>query len=603
MKIDDECVSVDPKEIGVDPRLAIFEVDPALRDRIAESMRAAGFDPSKPIVVWRGRNLVVDGHTRRAAAITAGLDVLVHFADFEDEDEAIDYAVRCQKDRRNLTPEGLYAAILAVDQRRKRGGDRRSEAARELAQFPPRRELKSAPTHHGTAEETAAVVGVSASTVERVRAIADLAASGDPSEREALLSGDKSIKAAAEAATAKKKVRKGNGAARPKSSLKPPFPYFGGKWRAADIVWDRLGDPDNSIEPCCGSAAVTLARPTPSGPRIETINDMDCYVANFWRATQSPKGRRKLARHMVAYYADWPVNEADLHARHQWLLNSEEAVRFRERIKSDPFYFDYRFAGWWVWGACTWIGSGWCPSPADESEAANEPAEKLPRLTGGRTGDLYYGGLGVHADQPPAFLRPSKKRPPLCCGNTRYGLGVHRKPDLSIPNGRPQLADAYSRGRGVHGHDRAETCRERLEWLEALFCALRDRLRTVRVCCGDWIRVCGSKSVTTRLGLTGIFFDPPYGEESGRRSNLYGVDSLKVAADVRRYCLKHGADPMFRIVLAGLEGEHDELLNHGWTVEGWKNPGGYNNRTEEGKERARRERLWCSPYCLRPQTR
>jgi DNA adenine methylase len=132
------------------------------------------------------------------------------------------------------------------------------------------------------------------------------------------------------------------------------------------------------------------------------------------------------------------------------------------------------------------------------------------------------------------------------------------------------------------------------------FNCLADRYRTVRVCCGDWWRVCWSDSVTIRLGITGLFLDPPYGAETGRTAELYAVDSGTVAADVRAYCLERGEDPMMRIVLAGLEGEHDELLNYGWTVEPWKNPGGYNNRTSKGRENAGRERLYCSPHSLRP---
>lgn len=46
------------------------------------------------------------------------------------------------------------------------------------------------------------------------------------------------------------------------------------------------------------------------GP-IETVNDLDAYVANFWRSVaHDPEA--------VAKYADWPVNEDDLHARHKW---------------------------------------------------------------------------------------------------------------------------------------------------------------------------------------------------------------------------------------------------------------------------------------------
>jgi hypothetical protein len=223
---------------------------------------------------------------------------------------------------------------------------------------------------------------------------------------------------------------------------------------------------------------------------------------------------------------------------------------------------------------------------------------------GGRTGDSYYGGLGVNADQAPEFLDVSgipDKRPQLCIGNSHYGPGVHRKPEGIPHDGRPQLADAYARGRGVHGHDQAETCRERREWLLDWFGRLRDRLRTVRVCCGDWRRVCSSKSVTTRLGLTGIYFDPPYSSESGRCKDLYGVDSGTMAHDIREYCLERGGNPQMRIVLSGLAGEGHEILEqHGWSVMAWKNPGGYGNRTEEGKRRSSLERLWCSPHCLRP---
>ena len=40
--------------------------------------------------------------------------------------------------------------------------------------------------------------------------------------------------------------------------LKAPFPWFGGKSRVADIVWDRFGDVANYVEPFFGSGAVLL---------------------------------------------------------------------------------------------------------------------------------------------------------------------------------------------------------------------------------------------------------------------------------------------------------------------------------------------------------
>ena len=95
-------------------------------------------------------------------------------------------------------------------------------------------------------------------------------------------------------------------------TLKAPFPYFGGKSKAAQIVWGRLGDVKNYVEPFFGSGAVLLARP--HEPRVETVNDLDGLLCNFWRAVQA-------APDAVAEAADWPVSECDLHARHLVLVD------------------------------------------------------------------------------------------------------------------------------------------------------------------------------------------------------------------------------------------------------------------------------------------
>lgn len=108
----------------------------------------------------------------------------------------------------------------------------------------------------------------------------------------------------------------------PFEKLNAPFPWFGGKRRVAAVVWERFGDVGNYVEPFAGSLAILLNRPHP--PRVETVNDLDCYLANFWRALQAdPSG--------VALLADWPVNEADLHARHRWLHAQTD---FREKIET-----------------------------------------------------------------------------------------------------------------------------------------------------------------------------------------------------------------------------------------------------------------------------
>lgn len=39
--------------------------------------------------------------------------------------------------------------------------------------------------------------------------------------------------------------------------LKAPFSWFGGKSRAAELIWDRLGDPANFVEPFAGEIKLT----------------------------------------------------------------------------------------------------------------------------------------------------------------------------------------------------------------------------------------------------------------------------------------------------------------------------------------------------------
>ena len=133
------------------------------------------------------------------------------------------------------------------------------------------------------------------------------------------------------------------------TTLKAPFPYMGGKSRVAREVWRRFGDAPNFVEPFFGSGAVLLGRPSFDGNRIETVNDLDGHIANFWRALQA-------APDEVAYHADWPVDELSLHSRGDWLYYRPDARAWVERLRADPDYYDAKSAGWWVWFASCWIG-------------------------------------------------------------------------------------------------------------------------------------------------------------------------------------------------------------------------------------------------------
>jgi hypothetical protein len=323
---------------------------------------------------------------------------------------------------------------------------------------------------------------------------------------------------------------------------------------------------DNYVEPFLGSGAVLFLRPGGAG-HIETVNDADGFVANFWRALQHDAGA-------VAIAADNPVNEADLHARHLWLLGQRE--RITERLMGDTDFYDTTAAGWWAWGLCCWIGSGWCsgngPWQSVDGEMVRNPGKGVNR----KRPHLGDPGKGVNR-QLPHLGDPGK--------------GVNRQ--------LPHLGDP---GKGVQP-ETAGTCAERREWLIGYLQNIADRLRGVRVCCGDWSRVCGP-SVTYRHGPTGAFLDPPYADTAKRTKGLYAVDCEQVAHAVREWAIEEGRNPLMRIVLAGYESEH--TMPPDWRKLEWKAVGGYGliGDDEEGTGRANRnrERLWFSPACLNSST-
>lgn len=62
--------------------------------------------------------------------------------------------------------------------------------------------------------------------------------------------------------------------------MKPPVPYFGSKATLAPWIVSLLPRHEHYVEPFAGSLAVLLAK-VPS--RMETVNDLDGRLMNFWR--------------------------------------------------------------------------------------------------------------------------------------------------------------------------------------------------------------------------------------------------------------------------------------------------------------------------------
>jgi hypothetical protein len=355
------------------------------------------------------------------------------------------------------------------------------------------------------------------------------------------------------------------------------FPYFGGKSKIADLVWERFGNVVNYVEPYIGSAAVMRARP--HAPTIETLNDYSAHICNVWRSI-------KWRPEETAEWADWPVDEVDLHSRHAYLVANEAALR--EKLLADPDYCDPKLAGWWIWGICAWIGSGWCSggegwkqppmlATGGRSTLSKRMRQRLPMLGAGSGGEddhaCAHHGRGVHGKTL------SQQLPRLGGGGIDHGNGI-----LSGAN-RTRLYD--------------------------VFAAMSHRFRHTRITCGDAMRVL-SDAVTWRHGLTGVFLDPPYPGDAGSTSGIYTNAKAERATfnDAFRYCVENGDNKSLRIALCYYEGTvapaygHDAdlsaaLRSLGWDVVAWKSGGGYGGQGGTGNANAARERIAFSPHCLR----
>lgn len=133
------------------------------------------------------------------------------------------------------------------------------------------------------------------------------------------------------------------------TELKSGLVYFGGKSLISKSIWDKIGYVENYVEPFCGSAAILLANPNPA--KIETINDKDCLITNFWRAIKSNP-------ELTASFANNPPNEIELHAKQKYITEFVDDL-FISKIESDVDFCDYKIAGFWAWGLCTSIGNNW----------------------------------------------------------------------------------------------------------------------------------------------------------------------------------------------------------------------------------------------------
>ena len=142
----------------------LFPVRKRVLDDIMWDMRKNGYDNSQPLVLWKDHgNVVIDGHTRLSAAKKANIyQIPIIFKAFSDEEDALKYAIACQKNRRNLSDSELAACVVELDKRKDKNANLKQN----------RTEAQDCASGK-SASETANLLGVSTRKVEQIRSVMD----------------------------------------------------------------------------------------------------------------------------------------------------------------------------------------------------------------------------------------------------------------------------------------------------------------------------------------------------------------------------------------------------------------------------------------------
>jgi ParB family chromosome partitioning protein len=159
----------------------LFPMSDRLIKEIYWDMQKNGYDETKPIALWESHGaVVIDGHTRLRAANKAGLiQVPVVLKRFETEQEALEYAIKCQRNRRSLTDREITKCVDELDKRKPPG--QRNDLAQGCARLGK------------SSTETGSMLGISGRKVEQVRTILD---KGSEEVKEAVQTGNMSINSA-----------------------------------------------------------------------------------------------------------------------------------------------------------------------------------------------------------------------------------------------------------------------------------------------------------------------------------------------------------------------------------------------------------------------
>ena len=85
------------------PFKELFPVKEELLESIIGNMKQNGFDRTQPLIIWKEKDTLLDGHTRLKAVKEAGIkEIPVVYVSLSDKEAAVDYAYGLQFKRRNM---------------------------------------------------------------------------------------------------------------------------------------------------------------------------------------------------------------------------------------------------------------------------------------------------------------------------------------------------------------------------------------------------------------------------------------------------------------------------------------------------------------------
>jgi ParB family chromosome partitioning protein len=121
-------------DIVIDSEISkVFKINDRIFEEISQKMRASGYDKSQPIVIWKDKNILLDGHTRLAAAKELELaEIPAVEMEFENREDALLYTFERQAVRRNLSSSEILAAAQMIHGRKEKDG--KGRAAEQLAE-------------------------------------------------------------------------------------------------------------------------------------------------------------------------------------------------------------------------------------------------------------------------------------------------------------------------------------------------------------------------------------------------------------------------------------------------------------------------------------